>query len=348
MGGAGAQFSFVDLFAGIGGLRLGLEAAGGQCVYSVEIDRFARQTYAANFDEPDAWDVREVSWLPPHALLAAGFPCQPFSVAGVAKNSSLGRPHGFLDEARGTLFFEIARLASLGPTPVLLLENVKNLISHDSGRTFETIHGTLEELGYALSYQIRTASPWVPQRRPRVFLVGLHRSIWQSPEFAFPPPPLGGPTIGSILEPSVASKYTKSEKVWAYLQAYAQKHHAAGNGFGYRVLSKGEIAGTLSARYYKDGSEILIAQKEDEAPRMLTPREAARLMGFPDSFVIPVSDTQAYKQLGNSVVVPLVTYLASALVQQGLLAEAERHVVTDRASEDNRRVAGLLPQRTPV
>ena len=319
------SFTFVDLFAGIGGTRLAFEAVGGTCVYSVEWDRFARKTYAANFEEPQGEDIRHVQWLPDHDVLLAGFPCQPFSLAGVSKKTSLGRPHGFLDLVQGTLFFEVARLAEKARTPVLFLENVKHLLRHDAGRTFRTILSTLDGLGYNVSWEVVDARPWVPQHRERVFIVGLQRETFGQQQFVFPPTPSGGPVLGSILEPAVDAKYRKSEAVWDYLQRYAEKHRAAGNGFGYGLVGPDDVCRTLSARYYKDGSEILV-ETPDGPPRMLTPRECARLMGFPDSFAIPVSNTQAYKQFGNSVVVPAVRSVADALVAQGFVTQqiAER------------------------
>lgn len=308
-------FSFVDLFAGIGGMRLGFEAAGGTCVYSVEWDRYARRTYAANFEEPQGCDIREIHRLPSHDVMLAGFPCQPFSLAGVSKKLSLGRPHGFLDQVQGTLFFEIARLAEQHRPAIVFLENVKHLLRHDQGLTFKTILSTLEDLDYAVSWRVVDARPWVPQHRERVFIVGLDRGTFGQGRFEFPTAPDGGPTLGSILEPAVDSRYRKSQRVWNYLQAYAEKHKAAGNGFGFGLVGPSDVSRTLSARYYKDGSEILV-RMPDGPPRMLTPRECARLMGFPDSFAIPVSNTQAYRQFGNAVVVPVVAFLAKAISDQ--------------------------------
>lgn len=324
-------FRFVDLFAGIGGIRSGLESVGGRCVYTVEFDRFAMQTYSANFGaigpdgqrvpEPprDIFDV-DVEAMPAYDLLAAGFPCQPFSLAGVTKNASLGREHGFGHEKSGNLFFQITRLIeeAAQPPSVLFLENVKHLVRHDGGRTFQVITDVLKGLGYNLSYSIVDAQPWVPQRRQRTFIVGLHRDVYRGQEFTFPTtlPDRPWPMLASILEPGVVDeRYTLSEHLWTYLQAYAEKHRKAGNGFGFSKFGPEDVARTLSARYHKDGSEILITTHGDR-PRRLTPRECARLMGYPDSFVIPVSDTQAYRQFGNSVVVPVIEYLAGALVHQ--------------------------------
>jgi DNA (cytosine-5)-methyltransferase 1 len=325
-----ARFTFVDLFAGIGGMRLGLEASGGTCVYSVEWDRFACQTYRANFHtgpEHEALfegDIRDVSSLPAHDVLAAGFPCQPFSIAGVSKKVSLGRPHGFLDETQGTLFHEVARLADASRSPIVLLENVKHLLRHDRGRTFQVISETLDALGYSVSWAVIDARSWVPQHRERVFIVGLQRGVFGDRAFVFPDRPPGGPKLEQdFFEVSPDSSYTRSAHVWQYLQEYAEKHRRAGNGFGFGLVGPGDIARTLSARYYKDGSEILVRQGEGP-PRMLTPDECRKLMGFPDAFITDaVSRTQAYKQFGNSVVVQAVTFVSSALVEQGFLPRTQ-------------------------
>ena len=329
-------FRFIDLFAGIGGLRLGLEAAGGTCVYSVEIDPSARRTYSANFGECDAADVRDVdpADLPPYDVLAAGFPCQPFSIAGVSKKLSLGRAHGFADVTSGNLFFEIVRLAEASRPPVLFLENVKNLRSHDGGNTFRVILGELHRLGYEVSHDVVDARHWVPQHRERTFIIGFHRSVFRGRRFAFPAlPEAPAPTMRAVLDSWYDKKYVLSVHLWEYLQGYAKKHRAAGNGFGFGLVTGNDVSRTLSARYYKDGSEILV-DTNGRLPRRLTPVECARLMGFPnphqvaastplneidrvrDSFVIPVSDTPAYRQFGNSVVVPVVEHLGRALAQQ--------------------------------
>ena len=311
----GAAFTFVDLFAGIGGFRLGLESVGGTCVYSVERDKFARQTYEANFGEPpQGEDVRDVEDLPPHDVMAAGFPCQPFSLAGVSKKSSLGREHGFLDPTQGTLFFELARLIERSRPSVLLLENVKHLLRHDGGVTYRVIRDRLEKLGYNVTESVVDARSWVPQHRERVFIVGLNRDIYGARRFEFPSTPLGGPTLRTILAQGHDTKYVLSAHLWRYLRDYAEKHRAAGHGFGYGLFGMDDVARTLSARYHKDGSEILIRTKG--RPRRLTPRECAFLMGFPESFRIVCSDTQAYRQFGNAVVVPVVEHLARALVEQ--------------------------------
>jgi len=248
-------------------------------------------------------------------ILCAGFPCQPFSIAGVSKKRSLGRETGFLDRAQGTLFFEVAEILRRHRPKAFLLENVKNLLSHDRGRTFEIIHSTLQQLGYRVHYQICTAVPYVPQHRERVMLVGFNTDTYgSSVRFTFPELLAQTPALGSILQEDVPDKYTLSDKLWGYLQRYAEKHRAKGNGFGYGLADVEGIARTLSARYYKDGSEILIPQA-GRNPRRLTPRECARLMGYPDSYIInAVSDVQAYRQLGNSVVVPMVSDIARMMV----------------------------------
>jgi len=308
------QVRFIDLFCGIGGFRLAFEKAGGRCVFSSDWDKYSQQTYAANFGELPHGDLRAVSSaeVPPHEILCGGFPCQPFSLAGVSKKISLGRAHGFDDERQGNLFFEIARLLHHHRPAAFVLENVKNLASHDKGRTFEVIYNTLtEELGYEVHHKIIDAKPWLPQHRERIFLIGFREPT----AFEFPHPPKAGPTLASILDPHPPEKYTLSDKLWQYLQDYAAKHAALGNGFGCSVFDGGGVARTLSARYYKDGSEILISQGDGRNPRRLTPRECARLMGYPDTFKIEVSDMQAYRQFGNSVAVPVVSALAAQVMQ---------------------------------
>lgn len=326
-----ASFSFIDLFAGIGGLRRAMEGAGGRCVFTSEWDRFAQQTYHANFPDnrPIAGDIREVDPedIPDHDVLVAGFPCQPFSIAGVSKKNALGRAHGFLDETQGTLFFDVLRILMHHRPAAFMLENVKNLKSHDKGRTFEVIRRALtEELGYTLHTQIIDAANFVPQHRERIVMVGFREAT----DFSFEElhlPGRQGRGMRDILHPEngteapeghytigpdakVSDKYTLTDKLWTYLQDYAAKHRAKGNGFGFGLVDGNSIARTLSARYYKDGSEILVSRGEGRNPRRLTPRECARLMGFDDIFRIPVSDTQAYKQFGNSVAVPVFAEVA--------------------------------------
>lgn len=310
-------FTFSDLFAGIGGMRLAFEAAGGTCVFSIEWNQFSQRTYAANFHEVPAGDITQIaaSAISAHDILLAGFPCQPFSIAGVSKKNSLGRAHGFADQTQGTLFFEICRILRERRPKAFLLENVKNLCRHDRGRTFAIIQAALRELHYAIFYQVLDGQAYVPQHRERILIVGFDTLRYGRDlhfEFALQPPKKA-PVLRSILEPVVAPKYTLSYQLWRYLQDYAAKHKAAGHGFGYGMPDLDGVSRTLSARYYKDGAEILIAQL-GQNPRRLTPRECARLQGFPDSFVLPVSDPQAYRQLGNSVVVPLIADLARLMV----------------------------------
>ena len=317
MGNFDSPLRFIDLFAGIGGMRLGFEQAGCRCVFSSEWNRFSRRTYEANFHEQPAGDITKIAAtdIPTHEILVAGFPCQPFSIAGVAKKRSLGRPTGFADQAQGTLFFEICRILQAKRPQAFLLENVKNLRSHDRGRTFTIIQEALSALDYAVFAQVIDGQAYVPQHRERIFIVGFDaRRFGRELSFDFALQPPARPLVlREILEPIVPDKYTLTDHLWQYLKAYAQKHQASGNGFGYSLADFNGVTRTLSARYYKDGSEILIAQS-GRNPRRLTPRECARLQGFPDSFEIPVSDTQAYRQFGNSVVVPLVADLARLMV----------------------------------
>ena len=326
-------FTFVDLFAGIGGMRMGFEAAGGRCVFTSEWNPFARKTYAANFGEahPIAGDICAVDAeaIPDHDVLLAGFPCQPFSIAGVSKKNALGRPHGFACATQGTLFFDVARIIAAKQPRAFLLENVKNLLNHDRGRTFQVIRQTLEEeLGYQITWRVIDAAHFVPQHRERILIAGFRGpSGFLLDDVDLPNT---RPTLRSILHPEDGSeapeppytlqpkadvnpKYTLTAHLWRYLQNYAAKHRAAGNGFGFGLVGPDDVARTLSARYYKDGSEILISRGRGKTPRRLTPRECARLMGFPDTFRIPVSDTQAYKQFGNSVAVPVIATVARAM-----------------------------------
>ncbi len=340
-------FNFVDLFAGIGGLRRPFEEIGGTCVFTSEWDRFARETYAANFPDDDshklAGDIRpfakEPERVPAHDVLLAGFPCQPFSIAGVSKKNSLGRPHGFMCDTQGTLFYDLARIIEHHKPTAFLLENVKNLERHDGGKTFATIMNVLEnELGYEVHQQVINSEAWVPQKRERIFIVGFRRpSRFSFDQVEFP----SGrrPVLGDILEDDVAEKYTLTPKLWAYLQKYKVKHQKAGNGFGYSLFGPDDVARTLSARYYKDGSEVLIEQPGGR-PRRLTPRECARLMGFEEPresrFIIPVSDTQAYRQFGNAVVVPVVRAVANAM---------REHIEEAIALRERRPLQKQLPLR---
>ncbi|MCI0709896.1 MAG: DNA (cytosine-5-)-methyltransferase [Chloroflexi bacterium] len=310
------MFKFIDLFAGIGATRIAFERTGGECVFSSEWDKFAQQTYTANHGEQPHGDITKIDPqdIPDHDILLAGFPCQPFSISGVSKKNSLGRAHGFRDKTQGTLFFNIAEILEVKKPTVIFLENVKNLKSHDKGKTFKVISETLDELGYEIFYEVLDAKYYVPQHRERIFIVGFLRERLQNVNFQFPKPPKHSPTIADILLSEVDEKYTLSDKLWSYLKEYKEKHRSKGNGFGYGLIdpARDTTTRTLSARYYKDGSEILI-QQQGKNPRRLTPRECARLMGFPEDFVIPVSDTQAYKQFGNSMVVSLAEAIAKAI-----------------------------------
>ena len=313
------QYTFIDLFAGIGGMHIAYTEAGAQCVYANEWNKYSQQTYYANFGiQPDG-DITRVAAedIPDHDILVAGFPCQPFSIAGVSKKQSLGRATGFEDKTQGTLFFDVCRILKAKRPRAFMLENVKNLCSHDKGRTFRIIQESLSELNYKIFYQILDGKIYVPQHRKRIVIVGFDMERYgKNIDFKFElPSGEHRPIMSDILETGVSEKYTLSDKLWDYLQNYAAKHKAAGNGFGYGIAPLDGISRTLSARYYKDGSEILIAQ-EGKNPRRLTPRECARLQGFPDDFKIPVSDTQAYRQFGNSVVVPLMSEVARLVVRK--------------------------------
>ena len=329
-----SDFSFIDLFAGIGGIRRGFEKAGGQCLFSSEWNSFAQKTYRSNFKDhhPVVGDITKIesSLVPEHDVLLAGFPCQPFSLAGVSKKNSLGRSHGFDCSTQGTLFFEVERLIADKQPKAFLLENVKNLQSHDKGRTFHVIRTVLEQkLGYHIKYKVIDANGAVPQHRQRIFIVGFREHT----TFSFDDvklPPKGSVQMKDILHPEdgteraeppftlgpkaeVPDDFVLSDKLWAYLQAYKKKHQAKGNGFGFGLVGPEDTSRTLSARYYKDGAEILVDRGKNRNPRRLTPRECARLMGYSDEMVIPVSNAQAYRQFGNSVVVPVVNAIAKAM-----------------------------------
>jgi DNA (cytosine-5)-methyltransferase 1 len=318
------KFTFIDLFAGIGGIRLAYQNLGGTCVFTSEWDKYSKQTYEANFGELPHGDITKIDErdIPDHDILLGGFPCQPFSLAGVSKKNALGRAHGFEDETQGTLFFDVARIIGHKKPKVFMLENVKNLLSHDKGNTFKVIKKTLEQLEYSVHYKVLDGKHFVPQHRERIIIVGFRNEVFNKKEqFQFPVLPEQSTKMRDILQDEVDSKYTLSDKLWNYLQEYAIKHRAKGNGFGFGMTDLNGISRTMSARYYKDGAEILIPQ-DGKNPRRLTPRECARLQGFPDDFIIPVSDNQAYKQFGNSVVVPLMQAVGKNVVQQ-LLAVNE-------------------------
>lgn len=326
-----SDFTFIDLFAGIGGMRLAYESVGGHCVYSNEWNKYSQQTYFANFGEQPDGDITQVNEndIPDHDILLAGFPCQPFSIAGVSKKKSLGRATGFEDKTQGTLFFDVCRILKAKRPKAFMLENVKNLCSHDKGNTFKVIKEALDELDYEVFYEVLDGQGYVPQHRERIIIVGFDRKRYgKNIDFSFDLKPLDPkPKMKDILQTKVDAKYTLSDKLWDYLQAYAAKHREAGNGFGYGIAEPTGIARTLSARYYKDGSEILIKQR-GKNPRRLTPRECARLQGFPDNFKIPVSDTQAYRQFGNSVVVPLIKNVAELVCSKIFELEKNKNAIT--------------------
>ncbi len=346
-----SNFKFIDLFAGIGGIRLGFEDHGGKCVFTCEWNKFSQKTYLANFPQSSnhifAGDITEIDErdIPEHDVLLAGFPCQPFSIAGVSKKNALGRPHGFECTTQGTLFFDVARIIAEKQPKAFLLENVKNLLSHDKGNTFKVILQTLrDELGYEIHYKVIDGQHFVPQHRERILIVGFKEKTdfsWDALQL----PEKGAVKLSSILHPQngtelaeepyttgdkakINSKYTLTPKLWAYLQAYAEKHRKAGNGFGFGLVDGNSVTRTLSARYYKDGSEVLVSQGKRKRPRRLTPRECSRLMGFPESFIIPVSDTQAYRQFGNSVVMPVMKEVARIMIPYvKVLREQEKNKI---------------------
>lgn len=303
------SFTFIDLFAGIGGIRLAFEKHGGKCVFSSEWDKWAQKTYEANFGKIPEGDITAISEknIPKHDILLGGFPCQPFSEAGL----KLG-----FEDTRGTLFFDVARIISDKKPSMILLENVKGFARHDQGRTLATVVRILEDLGYNIFYQVLNARDFgVPQNRERIYIVGINTKKLGNIAFDFPKPNREPVKVGDILESRVDSQYTISDKLWAGHQRRLVQHRQKGNGFGYSMFNKNSpYTSTISARYYKDGSEILIEQK-GKNPRKITPREAARLQGFPDSYVIPVSDAQAYRQFGNSVAVPVVTAIAKKMTE---------------------------------
>ena len=311
-------FTFIDLFAGIGGMRIAFEKAGGECVFSSEWDKFAQQTYAANFGETPHGDITQVELeeVPKHDILIGGFPCQPFSHAGLKR--------GF-EDTRGTLFFDVARIIDHRKPSMVLLENVKGFTTHDKGRTMAIVKETLEDLGYNVFHKVLNARDFgVPQNRERVFIVAINKKKLGSIGFEYPSPKKIETKLGDILDTGVDEKYTISNKLWAGHKRRLAEHRAKGNGFGYSLFNENSpYTSTISARYYKDGSEILIEQKNAN-PRKLTPREAARLQGFPENFNIPVSDNQAYKQFGNSVAVPVIYAMAKTMVK--LLENPEERV----------------------
>lgn len=327
-------FTFIDLFAGIGGMHLAFSQAGGLCVYASEWDKYCQIQYKQNFGmEPDG-DITQIeaASIPDHDILVAGFPCQPFSIAGVSKKNSLGRATGFLDKAQGTLFFDVARIIAEKRPKAFMLENVKNLKNHDKGNTWKVIEETLKDLDYHVFAEVIDGSAFVPQHRERIIIVGFDAQRYGNDvQFAFDlKRPRKRPALKDILETEGVDRYTLSDKLWSYLQNYAKKHRARGNGFGFGMPDLNGVTRTLSARYYKDGSEILIRQ-EGKNPRKLTPRECARLQGYPDEYRIVVSDTQAYKQFGNSVVVPLMAQVAKLIARK--LEELEKTHLSEKRTQ---------------
>lgn len=316
---ANPKFTFIDLFAGIGGFRIAMQNNQCECVFSSEWDKMAQRTYYANFGEIPFGDITKdetKEWIPnKFDIICGGFPCQPFSIAGVSKKNSLGRKHGFEDEKQGNLFFHIAEIIEKHRPQAFFLENVKNLVSHDKGNTFKVIKETLEALDYTFYHKVINGKHFVPQNRERTFMVGFDKRVFKGKEkFEFPELPEPTKKIKDILESKVDPKYTLTDHLWKYLQDYAAKHKEKGNGFGYGLVDLNGITRTMSARYYKDGSEILIPQK-GKNPRRLSVREAARLQGYPEHFVVDaVSMNQAYKQFGNSVVMPLVEAIGENIV----------------------------------
>lgn len=372
------EFTFIDLFAGIGGIRYGFEQAGGKCVFTSEYDKYAVKTYLANYhcDHDVQGDIREITQpenmtdkqaynhiqnsIPDHDVLLAGFPCQPFSIAGVSKKNSLGRAHGFACDTQGTLFFDVARIIDAKRPLAIMLENVKNLKSHDRGKTFKVIMNTLDELGYDVvdqAYNNSESDPkiingknFVPQNRERIVIVAFRRDLDVTKGLTLKNIkkyyPEVEPKVGDILEveKNVDKKYILTPKLWAYLKNYADKHKKAGNGFGFgKVTAKDRSTRTLSARYYKDGSEVLIDRGPRKRPRRLTPHECARLMGFDrpgeSNFIIPVSDTQAYKQFGNSVVVPVFASVAKLMLPYIKKAKVKAETSSEEETETSRQVA---------
>jgi DNA (cytosine-5)-methyltransferase 1 len=375
-----AEFDFIDLFAGIGGIRIGFEDAGGRCVFTSEWNPYAVRTYKANhYSDPANHefnaDIREITLsdrpdvseqeaysnidqrIPDHEVLLAGFPCQPFSIAGVSKKNSLGRKHGFECDAQGTLFFDVARIIAVKRPVAFVLENVKNLKSHDKGNTFRVIMQALDELGYAVSDsdqvgsndpKIIDGSHFVPQHRERIVLVGFRRDLDLHEGFTLRDIvkqfPRKKPVLGDILDNEYDPKYILTPKLWEYLFNYSIKHREKGNGFGYGLVGANHVSRTLSARYYKDGSEILIDRgfnpqlafdhptNQKFRPRRLTPRECARLMGYDapgrEPFRMPVSDMQTYKQFGNSVVVPV--FRAVAMLMKDRIVIGKKRAAAER------------------
>lgn len=322
-----AKFRFIDLFAGIGGFHIALEKLGGSCQFASEIDDRARTVYYENFGLMPFGDIRQITgpdkndamidfMVPDHNILAGGFPCQPFSLAGVSARNSLGREHGLMDKTKGTLFFDICRIAKVKKPDVLFLENVKNLTSHDGGKTFDVIKSTIEdELDYKFYSCVLNSESLTAQRRKRLFIVAFKD---KSKNFTFPELKGEALPLKSILEKKVDDSFTISDRAWAGHKRRNQSNKLKGNGFSAYEADLNKPSNTIVARYYKDGKECLVPQK-GKNPRMLTPRECARLQGFPEDYILHKYKSSAYKQLGNAVTVPVVEKIAdNILISLGL------------------------------
>lgn len=325
---SGTGLTFIDLFAGIGGIRMAFDQAGFRCVYSNEVNPSAAATYERNFGDIHVADIRYVDEkdIPPHDVLCGGFPCQPFSKAGISARVSLKRGHGFEDENHGTLFFEIIRILKYHKPRAVFLENVANLRRHNGGDTYSIIKEELEKAGYNVSEEVLDASLVVPHRRKRIYIVGIRKPD----RFQFPKIRQKKYSLADVLERNPSPIYTISDLLWKSHKARTERNRKKGNGFAHYLLDKKGIANTLTARYYKDGRENLISQK-NKNPRMLTPRECARLMGFPDSFELPDKKTPAYRQMGNSVCMPLVRIIARALAAELMMHKKVRSMQRKRA-----------------
>lgn len=336
------EYTFIDLFAGIGGIRLGFERAGFKCVYSNDINKSAIETYEKNFsDKVDDRDIRLVSAdsIPSFDILCAGFPCQPFSLAGVSARSGLGRKHGFEDTDQGNLFFEIVRIVKFHKPKIVFLENVANFVNHDKGNSLRTVRRELKKLGYTFNYEVIDASLLVPQRRRRTYMVATLDS-----EFSFPNIKQKKHKLSDILQKKEeALPYTISDKLWSSHQARTKRNQEKGNGFRHNLVDLSGIANTLTSRYGKDGRENLIPQHKNN-PRLLTPRECARLMGFDDDFVLPTYKTPAYRQLGNSVCVPVIENIAEGISKH--LSEHDQQAF--ESTENDLVLSQVLVENSPI
>jgi DNA (cytosine-5)-methyltransferase 1 len=318
-----AEFAFIDLFAGIGGFRQALQGLGGYCAFSSEWDKGAQQTYYANYGELPFGDLTELThegipesqilrWIPNHDILAAGFPCQPFSHAGVSARVAVGKEHGFECKTQGTLFFDLMRVAAARKPKVLFLENVRNIERHDGTRTMQVIRESIDSIGYDFTSAIIDSSTLVPQRRKRCYMVCFRKDL--EVNFKFPEVSGDPRALAEILESAPDPSYTISDKLWLGHQNRTARNLERGTGFTAFTADLQKPSNTLVARYGKDGKECLVPQG-DRNPRLLTPRECARLQGYPEKFVLPVSRTPAYKQFGNSVAVPVISLISQAILE---------------------------------